>query len=58
MWQLYFPRFLKHAFLIILEICYLLVRSNYVRNYDTTTLRAGALFLDYFFVVPLHNVLK
>ena len=58
MWQLYFPRFLKNAFLIILEICYLLVRSNYVRKYDTITLRVGALFLDYFFVVRLHNVLK
>ena len=42
MWQLYFSRFLKNAFLIILEIRYLLVRSNYVRKYDTVTLRVGS----------------
>ena len=42
MWQLHFSRFLKNAFLIILEIRYLLVRSNYVRKYDTVTLRVGS----------------
>ena len=42
MWQLYFPRFLKNKFLIILEIRYLLVRSNYVRKYDTVTVRVGS----------------
>ena len=39
MWQLHFSRFLKHVFLITLEIRRLLVCSNYVRNYDTITLR-------------------
>ena len=42
MWQLHFNRLLKNTFLIILEIRYLLVRSNYVRKYDTVTLRAGS----------------
>ena len=51
MWQLYFPRFLKNKFLIILEIRYLLVRSNYVRKYVTITLRVGSSFLDYFFCI-------
>ena len=36
----------------------LLVRSNEVRKYDTITLRVGSSFLDSFFVVRLHNVLK
>ena len=49
MWQLYFSRFLKSIFLIILEICYLLVRFNYVRKYDTNTLRVGSSFLDLIF---------
>ena len=37
MWQLHFFRFLNKIFLIILEICYLLVRSNYLSKYDTIT---------------------
>ena len=53
MWQLYFPRFLKNKFLIILEIRYLLVRSNYVRKYVTITLRVGSSFLDYFFCITI-----
>ena len=36
-----FSRFLKNAFLVILEIRYLLARSNYVRKYDTVTLHVG-----------------
>ena len=42
LWQLHFNRFLKNPFLIISEIRYLLVRSNYVRKYDTVTLRFGS----------------
>ena len=44
MWQIYFSRFLKSVFLITLEIRCLMVRSNYVRKYDTTTLRVGSSF--------------
>ena len=58
MWQLQFLRFLKNALLIILDIRYLLLRSNFVRKYATITLRVGSSVLDYFFVVRLHNVLK
>ena len=58
MWQLHFLRFLKNAFLIILEICYLLVGSNYVRKYTTITLRVDSSFLDDFFIVRFHNLLK
>ena len=42
MWELLFNRILKKAFLIILEILYLLVRFNYVRTYDKVTLRVGS----------------
>ena len=42
MWQLHFNRLLKNTFLIILEIRYLLVRSNYAGKYDTVTLRVGS----------------
>ena len=42
MWQLHFSVFLKNAFLIILEIRYLLLHSTYVRKYDTVTLRVGS----------------
>ena len=45
-------------FLITLEIRCLSVRSYYVRKYDIITLRVGSSFLDYFFVVHLHNILK
>ena len=41
MWQLHFNRFLRDAFLILLQIPYLL-RSSYVRKYDTVTLRVGS----------------
>ena len=34
----------ENVFLLILEICYILVRSNYVRNYDRITLRVGSAF--------------
>ena len=51
-------RFLENVFLITLEMHCLLVRSNYVRKLDTINLRAGSLFLGYFFVVRLHNILK
>ena len=37
---------------------YLPGRFNYVQKYDTVSLCVGSLFLDYFFVVRLHNVLK
>ena len=47
MWQLHFSRFLKNVFLITLEIRCLLVRSNYLRKYDTVTLRIGASFLGH-----------
>ena len=36
-----FPQVLKKAFLIILEIHYLIVRSNYLCKYDTITFRVG-----------------
>ena len=49
MWQIHFSRILKNAFLIILEIHYLVVRSNYLRKHDTVTLRVNFSFLDYFF---------
>ena len=39
----------KKRILITLEIRCLLVRSNYVRKYDTITLRVGSSFLDYLF---------
>ena len=42
MWQQHFNWFLKIAFLIILEIRYILVRSNYVRKYETVILRVGS----------------
>ena len=58
MWQLRFSMFLKSVFSIALEIRCLLVRSYYVRKYDTVTLRVGSSFLDSFFVVRLHKVLK
>ena len=45
MQQLHFSRFLKSVFLITLEIRRSLVRSNYVRKYDTTTLRVGSSYL-------------
>ena len=51
-------RFLENVFLLTLEMYCLLVRSNYVRKLDTISLRAGSLFLGYFFVVRLHNILK
>ena len=44
-WQLHFSRFLENVFLITLEIRCLLVRSNYLRKYDTIALRVGASFL-------------
>ena len=34
----------KNVFLLMLEICYILVRSNYVRNNDTITLPVGSAF--------------
>ena len=58
MWQLHFSRFLKHVFFLTLEILHLLVCSNYVRKYDTITLRVWSSFLGYSFVVRLYNVLK
>ena len=58
MWQLHFSRVLKDVFLTILERRCLLVRSSYVRKYDTITSGVGYSFLDYFFVIHLHNVLK
>ena len=57
-WQPHFSRFLKHVFLITLEIRRLLICCNYVRKYGTITLRVWSSFLDYFFVVRLHNLLK
>ena len=51
-------RFLENVFLITLEMHCLLVHSNYVWKLDTLSLRAGSLFLGYFFVVRLYNILK
>ena len=48
MWQLHFSKFLNQVFIITLEIRCYLVRSNYVRKYETITLGAGSSFLDYF----------
>ena len=58
MLQLHFSRFLKHVYLITLEIRPLLVCSSYVRKYDTITLCVWSSFLDYSFVVHLCNILK
>ena len=43
-----FSRFLKDVFWIILEIRYLLLRSNYVHKYDLITLRVRFSFSDFF----------
>ena len=51
-------RFLENVFLITLEMHCLLVRCNHVRKLDKISLRAGSLFLGYFFVVRLNNLLK
>ena len=51
-----FSRFLKDVFWIILEIRYLLLRSNYVHKYDLITLRVRFSFLEFFCVERLHNV--
>ena len=34
----------------------LLVRSNFVRKYDTIILRIASSFLDYVFMIGLHNM--
>ena len=51
MWQLYFSRFLKHVFLITLDIRCLLVCSYYVWKYDTITLCIGVLVIARYFVL-------
>ena len=43
-----FSGFLKDVFWIILEIRYLLLRSNYVHKYDLITLRVRFSFSDFF----------
>ena len=57
MWQLHFFRFPNNIFLIILEICYLLVRSNYLSKYDTITfLISGCLFVWYVCITHWNKV--
>ena len=55
----YVIRFLKNVFLTLEMHCLPLpVHSNYLRKYDTITMRVGSSFLDYFSVVRLHKKLK
>ena len=57
MWQLHFFRFPNNIFLIILEICYLVVRSNYLSKHDTITfLIFGWLFVWYICITHWNKV--